>query len=59
MGAPVTSCMSCDIASSSFSLDLLRDCGGCVSLMSLVLLSVSSSDSSRDAPSMCSWRRPA
>lgn len=34
------------------------DCGGCVSLMSLVLLSVSSSDSSRDAPSMCSWRRP-
>lgn len=34
------------------------DGGGCVSLTSLVLLSVSSSDSSREAPSMCSWRRP-
>lgn len=32
--------------------------GGCVSLTSLVLLSVSSSDSSKEAPSMCSWRRP-
>lgn len=27
-------------------------------MTSLVLLSVSSSDSSREAPSMCSWRRP-
>ena len=37
---------------------IYSDWGGCVSLTSLVLLSVSSSDSSRDAPSMCSWRRP-
>lgn len=37
---------------------IYSDWGGCVSLTSLVLLSVSSSDSSREAPSMCSWRRP-
>lgn len=45
------------IASSGF-LQLYSDWGGCVSLTSLVLLSVSSSESSREAPSRCSWRRP-
>lgn len=49
--------MSHCIASSGF-LRLYSDWGGCVSLTSLVLLSVSSSESSREAPSMCSWRRP-
>lgn len=49
--------MSHCIASTGF-LWPYSDWGGCVSLTSLVLLSVSSSDSSREAPSMCSWRRP-
>lgn len=52
-----STCMSRCVASAGF-LGLYSDCGGCVSLTSLVLLSVSSSDSSREAPSMCSWRRP-